>query len=312
MKFQTRGAVSWLRKTPEELVHGWTSMASSMSGSSLFQGARQVPDGFWLQRAVHTGWGSGEALSCWVRMVPEARDKNRAAVPPVSLPSSRTETWGKLPGSPARLCARFLARVSWCPVCVGGPGLWPSVPVLCVGLVPSCALGLGALSGFVLRVCFKKRRRPRAPTQRPGFPTLEGDDPRTDLLPSTSFYATWLGGIAGVMGHRMAVLAYRTSPVLSRSPSLIPSFPSSSCRFDKNAARDWASDVVLHRRCWLSLASTFRSKSVCDWFHERQQHHFGPQKKLKLKTPRVRVRIQRCGQILRFCLLLFWVLYGGA
>ena len=72
-------------------------------------------------------------------------------------PSSRNEKWGKLPGSPARLCARFLALVSWCPVCVGGLGLWPSVPVLCVGLVPSCAPGLVALSGFVRRVCFKKR-----------------------------------------------------------------------------------------------------------------------------------------------------------
>ena len=40
---------------------------------------------------------------------------DKAVVQPVSLPSSRTETWGKLLGSPARLCARFLARVSWCP-----------------------------------------------------------------------------------------------------------------------------------------------------------------------------------------------------
>ena len=107
---------------------------------------------------------------------------------------------------------------------------------------------------------FQKRRRPRA-TQRPGFPTLEGDDPRTDLLTGTAFYATCLGGIAGVVGHRMAVLAYRLPPVLSRSPSRFPSFPSSSCRFDKNAARDWASDVVPHRRCWLGLASTFHRLS---------------------------------------------------
>ena len=75
---------------------------------------------------------------------------------------------------------------------MGGPGLWPSVPVLCVGLVPSCAPGLVALSGFVLRVCFKKRRRARAPTPKLGFPTMvvkkTGDDPRTDLLTGTSFY----------------------------------------------------------------------------------------------------------------------------
>ena len=77
------------------------------------------------------------------------RTRDKAVVQPVSLPSSRTETWGKLPGSPARLCARFLALVSWCPGCVGGPGLWPSVPVLSVCPVSSCAPGLVASSGFV-------------------------------------------------------------------------------------------------------------------------------------------------------------------
>ena len=108
----------------------------------------------------------------WWRRGIRTGTREKAVVRPVSLPSSQTETWGKLPGSSARLCARFLALVSWCPGCVGGPCLWPSVPVLCVGLVPSCAPGLVALSGFVLRVCFKKRRRPRAPTQRLGFPTM--------------------------------------------------------------------------------------------------------------------------------------------
>ena len=36
---------------------------------------------------------------------------------------------------------------------------------------------------------------------------------------------TWFGGIAGVAFSRMVVLAYRLSPVPSRSPSLFPSFP---------------------------------------------------------------------------------------
>ena len=234
-------------------------MASSMSGSYLFQCARQVPDGFWLQRAVHTGWGSGEALSCWVRMVAEARDKNRdtregrstASVPPFK--SNRNE--GKatsFSGSSVRpfpgacLLLSWVCGRSWllafCSGSVCGSG-----PVVCSW--PCCVVW------FRPPGLFQKRRRPRAPTQRPGFPTLEGDDPRTDLLTGTPFYATWLG--AGVMGHRMAVLAYRISLILSRSPSLFPYLPSSSCRFDKNAAR-----VVLHRRCWLSLASTFRSNSV--------------------------------------------------
>ena len=73
----------------------------------------------------------------------------KAAVQPVSVPSSRTETWGKLPGSPARLCSRYLVLVSWSPACVGGPGFWPSVPVLSVCRVASCAPGLVASSGFV-------------------------------------------------------------------------------------------------------------------------------------------------------------------
>ena len=137
----------------------------------MSKGARQVPDGFWLKRAVHTGWGCGEALSCWVRMVAEDRDKNsgharRLVVRPVSLLRLELKV-RPFPG------ACFLVSC----VCVGGPGLWPSVPVLCVGLFPSCAPGLVALSGFVLRACFKKRRRPRAPTQRPGFSDLGGRRP---------------------------------------------------------------------------------------------------------------------------------------
>ena len=63
--------------------------------------------------------------------------------------------------------------VSWRPGCVVAPGLWPSVPVLFLGLVPSCGSGPLASSFFVPRVCFKKE----AMTQRPGFPT---DRPRAE------------------------------------------------------------------------------------------------------------------------------------
>ena len=148
MKFQTRGAVSWLRKSPKELVHGWTSMASSMSGSSLFQGARQVPDGSWLQRAVHTGWGSGEALSCCVRMVADARDKNRdtreggrtASVPP--LKSNRKvvkATW--FSGSSVRPFPGACLLVSWVrgrpwPLAIRSGSVCWSGPV--VRFSPSC------------------------------------------------------------------------------------------------------------------------------------------------------------------------------
>ena len=95
--------------------------------------------------------------------------RDKAVVQPVSLSSSRTKTWGNLPGSPARLCARFLARDSWCPGCVGGPGLWPSFPVLFVGLVPSCGSCPSASSGFVLRVCFKKEAMTRGTDPKTGF-----------------------------------------------------------------------------------------------------------------------------------------------
>ena len=148
-----------------------------MSGSSLFQGARQVPDGFWSQRAVHTGWGSSVAFSCWFRTVAEARDENRdkrqgcgaACVPP--LKSNRNvgkATW--FSGSSVRPFPGACLLVSW--LC-GRP--WPSVPVLCVGLVPSCAPGLVALSGFVLRV------------------STQGTDPRTDLQAGIPKYVrfTW-------------------------------------------------------------------------------------------------------------------------
>ena len=173
----------------------------------------------------------------WRRREMRTGTRDKAVVQPVSLPSSRTETWGKLPGSLARPCARFRALVSWCPGCVGGLGLWPSVPVLSVCPVSSCAPGLIALTGFVSGTCFKKRRRPKATTwQRPGFPILEGDDPRTDLLTGSPFHATWLGGIADGTGRRVIFLAYHISPVPSRSPSFFSSF-SSSCLPGRNAAR---------------------------------------------------------------------------
>ena len=75
--------------------------------------------------------------------------------------SSRNEMWGKLPGSPARLCARFLALVSWCPVCVGGLGLWPSVPVLCV-----CVWSRRVLLALL-----------RCLVSSTGFVSKRGDDP---------------------------------------------------------------------------------------------------------------------------------------
>ena len=175
-----------------------------MSGSSLFQGARQVPDGFWLQRAVHTGWGSSVALSCWVRSVAEARDENRdtrqgcgtACVPPLKSNQKRGESF------------LVLRLVSWCPGCVGAPGLC-SASVCLSGLVvcswPCCVVW------FRLRVCFKRgydpghrpkdRVFPDRPTTcragSPWWPGMRGDDPRTDLLAGTPFYVQPYCGIHG-------------------------------------------------------------------------------------------------------------------
>ena len=128
-----------------------------------------------------TGWGSSVALSCWVRSVAEVRDEK---VEP--------ETWGKLPGSPACLLVSC--------VC-----LWSSVPVLFLGLVPSCRSGLlGRLSSS--RVCFKKEATTQGTDPRTGFsdrpttcragspwwPGMRGDDPRTDLLTCNPFLRTSL------------------------------------------------------------------------------------------------------------------------
>ena len=129
--------------------------------------------------------------------------RDKAVVQPVSLPSSRTETWGKLLGSPARLCARFLARVSWCPGCVGGP--WPlaffsgsvcgSGPVVCSW--PCCVVWFRP-SGSVSKRGDDPGHRPKdrflsdRPTTcragSPWWPGVRGDDSRTDLLAGTDFY----------------------------------------------------------------------------------------------------------------------------
>ena len=160
-----------------------------MSGSSLFQGARQVPDGFWSQRAVHTGWGSSVALSCWFRTVAEARDENRdkrqgcgtACVPPVK--SNRNvgkATW--FSGSSVRPFPGACLLVSW--LC-GRP--WPlaffsgsvcgSDPVVCSW--PCCVVWFRP-PGLFLSLFLKEV-------------TTQGTDPRTNLQAGIPKYVrfTW-------------------------------------------------------------------------------------------------------------------------
>ena len=138
----------------------------------------------------------------WRRREIRAGTAEKAVIRPVSLPLSRTETWGKLPGSPACLCARFPGACFLVPR-MRGLGLWHSVPVLFVGLVPSCGSGPPASSGFVLRVCFQKEATTQGTDPKTGFfsdrPTtckagspwwsgMRSDDPRIDLLAGTPFF----------------------------------------------------------------------------------------------------------------------------
>ena len=102
----------------------------------------------------------------WRRREMRTGTREKAVVRPVSLFSSRTETWRKLPGSLARLCARFL--VSW--VC-GRP--WP----LAFWSGSVCGSGPVVCSWFCCAVWFRppglfQKEATTQGTQRPGFPTM--------------------------------------------------------------------------------------------------------------------------------------------
>ena len=159
------------------------SMTSSMSGSSLFQGARQVPDGFWLKRAIYTGRDTRES-------------SNTASVPPLKSNQKRGESY---------LVLRLVCvPVSW--------RLFPGVLNLWV------LLASGLVFRFCLRVwcrrvvlallrrlfpstgvCFKEEATTQGTDPKTGFsdrPTTcragsrwwsgtRGDDPRTDPLTGT-------------------------------------------------------------------------------------------------------------------------------
>ena len=114
-------------------------------------------------------WLSLAGSARWRRREMGIGTRGKAVVQPVSLPSSRNQKRGE--------GCLVLRLVSWCPGCVGAPGLWSSVPVLFLGLVPLCRSGPPWSSFFVPGCVSKKRQRPRAPTQRPGFPT---DRPRAE------------------------------------------------------------------------------------------------------------------------------------
>ena len=160
------------------------------------------------------GWGSGEALSCWVRMAAEARDKNRdtreggstASVPPLKSKRNVVKaTW--FSGSSVRPFPGVCFLVSW--VC-GRP--WPLA--FCSGSVcwsgpvvrfwPSCVVW------FRHPGLFQKRgedpgHRPKdrvfsdRPTTcragSPWWPGMWGDDQRTDPLAGTPFHVRHYSGI---------------------------------------------------------------------------------------------------------------------
>ena len=130
---------------------------------------------------------SSVALSCWVRAVAEARDENRdkAAVQPVSLPSSRNRNVGKATwssGSSLRPLPGACLLVSW--LC-GLP--WPLA--FCSGSV--CLSGLVVCSWPCCFFWF------RPPGLFLSFflkeVTTQGTDPRTDLQAGILKYVryTW-------------------------------------------------------------------------------------------------------------------------
>ena len=139
----------------------------------------------------------------------------KAAVQPVSLPSSRTETWGKLPGSLARLCARFLALVSWSSCLCGRP--WPlafySGSVCLSGLVvcswPCCVVWIRS-PGLFLSVSLKEV-------------TTQGTDPRTDLLAGIPKYVRFTWPWDRLLGNCYYLFPIVSSCVFS-PPSLLALF----------------------------------------------------------------------------------------
>ena len=72
----------------------------------------------------------------WWRQETIAETREKAAIPPVYRALSRTRNVEKATWFSGLSVRPFLALVSCCPGCVGAPGLWPSVPVLVVGLAP--------------------------------------------------------------------------------------------------------------------------------------------------------------------------------
>ena len=154
------------------------------------------------------------AGSAWWRRREIRTGTSTASVPP--LKSNRNVEKATFPG------ACFL--VSW--VC-GRP--WPLA--ICSGSV--CGSGPVVCSSLLRclvssSVCFKKVRRPRAPTQRPGFPTMvvemRGDDPRTDLLTGTPFHAwapyVWYAMTVVLVVAAGYLLWSLSWPLLSSSSSL--------------------------------------------------------------------------------------------
>ena len=218
MRFQTRGAANWLRNTLKELVHGWTSTALSMSGSSLFQGVRQEPvvSGYNVPYTLDGG-PMKLSLSCWVRMVAGAREKNRdtregcgtASVPPPQVEPKRGESylvlrlvcapvsWRVSPGVLAVWVALASGLLFRFRVCVSGPVVC-SFPCCVVwfrppGLFQKEATTQGA--GPKTKVFSDRPTTCRVGS--PWWPGMRGEDPRTDLLAGTPFYVRHYCGNGG-------------------------------------------------------------------------------------------------------------------
>ena len=136
---------------------------------------------------------------------------DKAVVQHVCLPSSRTETWGMLPGSPA-VCAPVSWRVS--------PGVLAVWAALASGLLFRFCVWVWSHRVFLALFCClvsssgSVSKRGNDPGQRPKdrffsdrpttcragspwWPGVRGDDPRTDVLAGTPFYVRHYSGIGG-------------------------------------------------------------------------------------------------------------------
>ena len=160
--------------------------------------------------AVHIGCGSGETLSCWVRMVAEARDENMdtrqgcstASVPPLkSNQNVGKATWFSgssvrpFPGACPLVLAVWVALASGLlfRFCVWVWSRRVFLALFCCLVSSSGSVSKrGNDPGHRPKDRFFSDRPTTCRAGSPWWPGVRGDGPRTDLLAGTPFLRTSL------------------------------------------------------------------------------------------------------------------------